>query len=276
MILNLGLSGQPFSGPDIGGFDGNGDGAMFARWMGIGALLPFARGHTAKNTRAKEPWAFGPEVDRVSRMALERRYRLLPHLYTLFREASATGLPVARPLFFADPADPSLRAVDDSFLLGADVLVRARTSPGGPASATMPRGTWRALRVVPGEQNEPDLPELFVRAGAIVPLGPVLQWSDEKPLDALELVAALDADGRAEGVLYEDDGDGFGYRDGAYRLVSLLAERSGDVVRVSARVAEGAWTLPGRPITARVLVEGREVRATATGHDVEVSLAPEE
>ncbi|RPJ44211.1 MAG: alpha-glucosidase, partial [Candidatus Latescibacterota bacterium] len=109
-VLNLGLSGQPFSGADIGGFAGDGDGDLFARWMGIGALLPFARGHSEKGTIDKEPWAFGPEVEAVCREALRRRYRLLPYLYTVFREASVTGLPVARPLFFADPADATLRA----------------------------------------------------------------------------------------------------------------------------------------------------------------------
>lgn len=118
MVLNLGLSGQPLSGPDIGGFVGAGDGPLFARWMGVGALLPFARGHTGKGNIDKEPWSFGREVENTCRLALQRRSRLLPYLYTLAREASLTGLPIARPLFFADPADPALRDMDDAFLLG--------------------------------------------------------------------------------------------------------------------------------------------------------------
>ncbi|MCP4198529.1 MAG: alpha-glucosidase, partial [Proteobacteria bacterium] len=94
MVLNLGLSGQPFSGPDIGGFVGKGDGPMFSRWMGFGALFPFARGHTGKGNIDKEPWAFDEDVEQTSRLALEGRYRLIPYLYTVFREASETGLPV--------------------------------------------------------------------------------------------------------------------------------------------------------------------------------------
>ena len=82
MTLNLSLSGQPFVGPDIGGFAFNGDAELFQRWMGYGALLPFSRGHTAKGNIDKEPWAFGPEVEATSRRALERRYRLMPYLYT--------------------------------------------------------------------------------------------------------------------------------------------------------------------------------------------------
>ncbi|MBN1456772.1 MAG: hypothetical protein JW912_02855, partial [Sedimentisphaerales bacterium] len=115
MALNLGLSGQPFCGPDIGGFIGDGDGKLFARWMGTGAFFPFSRGHTAKGTINKEPWAFGKEVEESCRTALERRYRLLPYLYTLFYNSSITGLPVMRPVFFADPDDPELRDEDDAF-----------------------------------------------------------------------------------------------------------------------------------------------------------------
>src|SRR5207249_4341023 len=115
MVLNLGLSGQPFAGPDIGGFAGAGDPGLFARWMGFGALFPFARGHSEKGTIRKEPWAFGPGVEATCRRAIATRYRLLPYLYTVFREAAQSGLPVARPEFFADPTDRRLRSVGDAF-----------------------------------------------------------------------------------------------------------------------------------------------------------------
>ncbi|MBL4698584.1 MAG: alpha-glucosidase, partial [Phycisphaerales bacterium] len=78
MSINLGLSGQPFVGPDIGGFAYNGDGELYARWMGFGTLFPFARSHTAKGNIDKEPWSFTPEIEATSRRALERRYRLMP------------------------------------------------------------------------------------------------------------------------------------------------------------------------------------------------------
>jgi alpha-glucosidase (family GH31 glycosyl hydrolase) len=62
MAINLGLSGQPFAGPDIGGFAGNATSKLFARWMGIGSMMPFSRGHSEKATSDQEPWSFGPEV----------------------------------------------------------------------------------------------------------------------------------------------------------------------------------------------------------------------
>ena len=239
MVLNLGLSGQPLSGPDIGGFVGPGTGPLFARWMGVGALLPFARGHTGKGNVDKEPWSFGRDVENTCRLALERRYRLLPYLYTLVREASVTGLPIARPLFFADPADPALRAVDDAFLLGDDLLVVANTSPGTAAAELppFPRGRWREVSLVAGDLDDPDLPRLFLREGAALPLGPVMQWSDERPLDEIELLVNADADGRAVGVLYEDAGDGVGYRDREYRVTRFIVEGG----KVASSVEEGNW-----------------------------------
>ncbi|MEQ8953765.1 MAG: glycoside hydrolase family 31 protein, partial [Gammaproteobacteria bacterium] len=105
MSLNLGLSGQPFNGPDIGGFIGNASPELFGHWMAIGAFYPFARAHSAIESDDQEPWVFGPEVEEASRVALQRRYRLMPYLYTQFYRASETGIPVMQPTFFADVAD---------------------------------------------------------------------------------------------------------------------------------------------------------------------------
>ncbi len=240
MVLNLGLSGQPMSGTDIGGFVGAGTGKMFARWMGIGALQPFARGHTGKGNIDKEPWSFGSDVEKTCRLALQRRYRLLPYLYSLMREAAETGLPVVRPLFFADPGDPALRGLDDSFLLGDDLLVACNTGPGAiRPTPVLPVGRWVRVSVVPGDLEDPDLPDLYLREGAVLPLGPVMQWSDERPLDELELLVNPGPDGRAIGYLYEDDGDGYGYREGAFRVTEFVVAGPGEPVE--ATVVDGDW-----------------------------------
>ena len=250
MALNLGLSGQPFAGPDIGGFVGESTPALFARWMGIGTLLPFARGHKIKEATAHEPWSLGEACERTCRLALERRSRLLPYLYTLFREAATTGVPVARPAFFADPADPRLRAIDDAFLLGADLWVGAAVTPDGRRSSPPPAG-WSPFE--PLEESDDDLPALSLRPGAILPLGPVMQWSDERPLDPLTLIVAPDAAGEASGRLYEDDGDGYGHRDGAYRLATYRAHRSDGKVRVELADREGSWAVAERDVEVVVL-----------------------
>ncbi len=228
MVLNLGLSGQPFCGPDIGGFAGDVDGPMFARWMGVGAMLPFARGHKVKDAVPHEPWSFGPEVEASCRRALVRRYRLLPYLYTLFEEASRTGLPICRPLWFADPTDPRLRASDNAFLLGSDLLVVCPADGPGDmdAAVVMPRGDWREIDitqdgVVPGRSEDLWLPRLFIRGGSILPLGPSVLHTGESEGGAYTLVVAPDASGGAAGQLYEDAGEGFEYRVGGFTRTRL-------------------------------------------------------
>lgn len=273
MILNLGLSGQPFSGPDIGGFIGNGDGQQFARWMGIGSLLPFSRGHTGKGNRDKEPWAYDENVERSSRMALERRYRLIPFLYTVFEESSRNGMPVARPTFFADPADPALRSEDDSFLLGSDLLVVAKVTPLGDRMPVMPRGNWRPLNLHDGA-TDADLPDLYVRPGAILPVGPIEQYVDERPLDPLTLYVSLDAAGKATGTLYEDAGEGYAYRNGEYLRTTYTATRVGDKVSVEIAGTRGSMSRPNRNLVVRVMLDdGREAAAISTdGQTVSVDL----
>ncbi len=270
MALNLGLSGQPFAGPDIGGFNGNGpggenNGKLFARWMGIGALLPFARGHTGKGNIDKEPWAFGPEVEQICRLALQRRYRLMPYLYTVFFEASDSGLPVARPLFFADSSDPALRSEDDAFLLGGDVLVVGKVTPLGDRVVALPKGNWRTFELV-GENGHPDLPELRLRPGAIVPCGPVIEWTSQAPLDPLTLYVNLDDTGNASGSLYEDAGEGYTHLQGQFLLSQYSAGRTGNTVTVRLTSTAGNMSRPERAL--RVVVVGDAgTTFTAEGRD---------
>ena len=244
MALNMGLSGQPFSGPDIGGYAGAIAGEDFAAWMGLGALLPFARAHTETGNRRKEPWSFGPAVESLCRRALQTRYRLLALLlYRVRGVPRAPGLPVARPAFFADPAAAWLRAVEHEFLIGGDLLVDLRFRPEWASVKRLSedRSRWREATVIPGEPSDA-LPGLFVRAGAIVPLGPVMSYSDERPLDDVELLVAPDATGRAEGWLYEDAGDG---APGApFLRTHLVAETQGHTLRVRIAGTEGGWQPP--------------------------------
>lgn len=263
MTLNMGLSGQPFAGPDIGGFAGNGTPEMISRWIGFGALMPFARSHTGKGNIDKEPWAFTPEIEQTSRDALETRYKLLPHFYTLFHEASVNGLPVARPLFFADPKDPALRSEDDSFLLGEGLLVRCFLTPERDRVPVMPKGIWRRAPI--GPTDDPDLPELYVKGGAIIPTGPVMQHVSELPLNPLTLWVALDEHGEASGTLYEDAGEGWAYKDGEYLLTEYAARLDGDTVVVEVVGAEGDMRPMDRQLTVNVLLEDRIV--TGQGMD---------
>jgi len=276
MALNLGLSGQPFAGPDIGGFAGEADGKLFARWMGIGSLLPFARGHSIKDSKPHEPWAFGEECENTCRLALERRYRLLPYIYTLFREASKTDVPVVRPVFFADPRDPALREIDDCFLLGPDILARCQVKETEACASPMPRGIWRAYEPCPRADgaSDPELPTLHIRGGSIVPLGPTVQFSDEKPLNPLTLVVCPDEHGRAQGQLYEDAGDGYGYQEGFFRLTTFEALTEQGHITVRPDKPFGRMHATERVVEVFVLLDGgRTVRGTGLeGKPITISL----
>ena len=278
MALNLGLSGQPFAGPDIGGFSGNATPELFARWMGIGALLPFARGHSIKDSADHEPWSFGGACEDTCRRALERRYRLIPYLYTLFREAFERGVPVVRPLFFADPADPALRAGDDAFLLGDTLLVRACIEPEARVGckASMPRGIWRRVELAGGARGDmsadPELPKLFVRGGAIIPVGPALQFVDERPLDPLTLIVCPDVDFAARGTLYEDEGEGHAHLEGRFLLTTYAARRGGDELIVEIASREGGLPAADRALEIVVMLDGGVV--TAWGRDGEAVRVP--
>lgn len=224
MILTLGLSGQPFSGADVGGFLFNPDTDLFGRWMALGAFYPFSRGHACAGTINKEPWAFGQKVEDVSRMALERRYVLLPYYYTLLHEASETGMPIMRPVFFADPKDTLLRAEEQAFLIGENLLV----VPEWAKNPALPKGIWRNLSLIPGDDKDSYQAKLKIRGGAIIPTGKIIQNTNEKSLDPLTLLVCLDEKGEAHGTLYWDEGDNWSFKDGNYSFQHFTAIRTAD------------------------------------------------
>jgi alpha-glucosidase len=280
MVANLGLAGQAFSGPDIGGYDGDPSSELFVRWFELGAYLPFCRGHAEKGSCRKEPWALGPDAERHVRSALERRMRLLPFLYTLFRAHEESGLPVVRPLFWADPADARLREVDDQFLLGDELLVAPVVARGARSrEIVLPWGDWfdfeTGERHAGGRTITMDAPlgrtPVLARAGAIVVLGPVRQHTAAAPDGPLEVRVFLDRDGRARGRLYEDAGDGFDYRRGVCCDRTYAAEPRGRKIAVHWS-ATGSLFPKDRPIIVRVAgggsplaFEGRDTALVVLG-----------
>lgn len=262
-LLNMGLSGTPFVGADIGGFRDNGGPELFVRWLQAGAFYPFARGHTALGTIQKEPWVWGEAVEALCRRAIERRYQYLPYLYTLFYLASRTGAPVWRPLFYHFPSDPLTHERQDEVLIGSALLLAPVVHPGQICREVyLPAGVWYDVRT--GERHagarhllasarlDEDAP-LYARGSAIVATGPVLQFTDERPLDHLTLDVYLDEQGNAGGLLYEDDGRSFDYERGDYALTHYrghLDRTSGRVVVAATR--QGDYTPVPRRVTLRV------------------------
>ncbi len=251
MSLTLGLSGQPFSGPDIGGFCENSNAELLAHWTAMGVFFPFVRNHNTKGTIDQEPWAFGEKVLSSCRTSIERRYRLMPYIYTLFREASVDGMPVMRPLFMADAKDLSLRSEDRAFLLGGDLMI----VPAWAEQVAMPKGEWAPITL----EEKPDSYQarLLQRPGSIIPVANLAQSTEEMKTDSLTLLVCLDGEKTATGVLYEDDGDGFSYRDGNYSLSRMEAAVDGKMLNVTITSVEGKRQAPQRVLRIGYVSKGK-------------------
>ncbi|MFE0645755.1 glycoside hydrolase family 31 protein [Streptomyces sp. NPDC058877] len=211
LVLGLGLCGVPYSGPDVGGFDGSPSPELFLRWYQLGAWLPLFRTHAAIDAGRREPWEFGPEVLEHARAALLERERLHPYFATLARLARMTGAPYVRPLWWGAPEDRLLRDCEDAFLLGDALLVAPVLTPGADGRAVrLPRGRW--YDTATGRAHEGpgqvllDAPlsrvPVLARAGAVLPV------RGEDGELALEVWAP--AAGRTGGgLVVRDTGDGW-------------------------------------------------------------------
>ena len=229
LMLGMGLSGLAYHNSDIGGFAfGPTTPELYIRWMQYGTLSPIARAHGSRYPT--EPWEYGAEAEAIARSFIELRYRLLPYLYTLAWENSRTGMPLARPLFFLDPGDPSLSNESESYLLGEDLLVSPVTVNGArEKTVRLPPGTWidfwtRERLMGPATVTLPAPLEripLLVRAGAILPMQTAMQHAAERPLDTLYLEVYTNTGVTGSTTIYEDDGETLRYRSGAYTLTSV-------------------------------------------------------
>jgi len=282
MFANLGLSGFPFVGADIGGFAEAPSAELFTRWMQMGVFYPFMRTHTTFGTPEQEPWSFGTRHEELNRRAIEMRYELLPHLYNLLQEASTTGAPVLRPLLFEYPEDPATWSLDDEFLWGSDLLVAPVLREGlTEREVYLPKGDWfdfwtgrrieggKRLRVPVTIESIP----IFARAGAYIFRQPVVQNTGEMPGQPL-IVSVYPATG-SKATLYEDDGESFAYEGGGSmrRAFEQQRDAKGAMVRVGAptgtyRPAARDLVLRVEGLNARrVLVDGVEIPSLKADDD---------
>ena len=247
--INIGLSGIPFWGTDTGGFVPTPEYSpeLFVRWFQFSALCPLFRSHgrdwhlhlpwgwntgTAGPKEVDAPWTANwppeadlhrPDIEEICRNFLNLRYQLLPYSYSAAAQTHETGLPIIRALWLAYPQDSDAALVDDVYLWGDSFLV-APVYEKGAAQRTLylPHGTWwnywTLERMDGGRQITTSaaletLP-LFVQAGAIVPFGPVKQFTGEPSSDPTILRIYPGADGHF--VWYDDDGASFEYEHGAF------------------------------------------------------------
>ncbi|TQV70286.1 TIM-barrel domain-containing protein [Denitrobaculum tricleocarpae] len=199
-----GMSGCPYYSHDIGGFyGGDPDPELYVRWVQAGVLSSHCRMH---GIGEREPWAFGQDVEVIVRDWLELRYRLIPYLEDCADQAEM-GLPVMRAMAVACPEDPAAWAFDEQYMLGDDLFVAPVLQPGGRVRFYLPKGTWYDFwteePVTGGQVLERDVSlrkaVLFVREGARLPLGPVVQHTgalnDSNRIETLRLYGPEGGDG---------------------------------------------------------------------------------
>ena len=250
VAINTGLSGLPLWGTDIGGFYPTADytGELHVRWFQFGAFCPLFRAH-GRPWHLKLPWGWdggdgGPSgdtnwkadpaelhntnVEPICRKYLELRYRLLPYIYTALKETAETGLPMMRALWLHAPEDARAVACSDQFLFGSDLLVAPVVEKGATARRVyLPRGRWIDFWTEQAVDGGAEIDRavdltttpLYVRAGAIIPMGPVRQYADE-PSDAPPVLVVYPGAGGSSS-LYDDDGKSFEYRKGAWRRLGM-------------------------------------------------------
>jgi alpha-glucosidase len=244
-MLNLTLSGFSNVGQDIGGWDGKSRDVLYARWFGAATFYPFMWSHGKDD---HEPYSHGEAVESAARSFLNLRYRLIPYLYSLHELAHQTGIPILRAFHLQEPQDSAGARIDDEFFVGDNILVAPLFNDNGDRKVYLPKGTWYDLfgelqPVQGGEKIERVSVPLnrlpaYVRAGAVIPLGPAMQYTGEMPVDPLSVhvygFAPIDLANETRTStfsLYEDDGLSIAYQSGEFQRTHLRFSQTGAGVR---------------------------------------------
>ena len=249
--LNTSLSGIPYWGTDTGGFFSTKEltAELYVRWFQFSAFCPLFRSH-GRTWMLRLPWGWDrgdvgpveddpkllpapeelhhPEVEDICRRYLNLRYQLLPYLYSAVRDTHRTGIPLMRALWVSFPNDPAALAVDDAYMWGDSLLVAPVTEKSAAERTTyLPKGAW--LDYWTGEYIQGGNPHsrpvdlatmpLYVKAGSILPLGPIKQSTLERSSDPLELHIYPGADARF--ALYEDDGTSMDHLRGVSSTIDI-------------------------------------------------------
>ena len=218
------MSGFSFVGSDIGGFTERPTPELFARFIALGSFHVFCRVHSSGDHGDQEPWSFGKEVEDISRKFIKLRYELLPYHYTNFWKHVNDGTPIIRPLVMEDQTDVETHYRTDEFMVGKHLLVCPITEHYVTGRRVyLPKGQWYNYwndekfdggKEVFVEAQLDSIP-FFVRAGAIIPKYPVMNYVGEKELETMKFDVYYKKGGE-KSELFEDKGDGFDYRKGQY------------------------------------------------------------
>lgn len=253
-LCNLGLSGMPFVGTDIGGFGADTTPELMARWVQAGCFSPLFRNHSAAGTRRQEPWQFDEEILAIYRKYVKLRYRFIPYIYDLFYEVEQTGAPIMRPLVFHYEKDEAAKTCNDEFMLGSRILAAPVVNQGlTKRMVYLPEGVWYdywTLEKLEGPvwfvRNAPlDCCPIYVRAGSLLPVMEPQAYVGEKPANTLYLEIYP---GVGSWEHYLDNGEDFAYREGKYHQYHFEVNEDG---MVSGKVVHDGYEKPYEMVLVR-------------------------
>ena len=257
--LNFALSGIPYWTTDIGGFvfGSPSDPAfreLFIRWFEWGAFNPIFRVHgTRGNPDGNELWSYGPEAQKILVDYDRLRYRLLPYTYSLAWMNTNQAYTPMRPLLMDFRTDAHVVDIGDQFMYGPAFLVNPITQPGATRrDLYLPQGKWYDFwsgKMLQGSQTvQAEAPiermPLYIRAGSIVPMGPEIEWSTQKPADPIELRVYRGANGDFS--LYEDENDTYDYEKGMYATIPFHWDDARQTLTIGQRKGQFPGMLEGR------------------------------
>jgi len=262
LVNSMGLTGIAFAGYDAGGFVGDTNTKLFSRWISIASLSPFFRAHTMINTRDSEPWSYGEEAEQICRNYIRFRYQLLPYIYSLFYDASQTGMPVQRSLAIDHTNDARVYSelYHNQYLFGPSILVAPVESNKELLKVFLPKGEWYDVytgKRLGGNQEvivESPIHRLpvFIKAGSVLPMQKATMHTGIKQDEwILHIYHGQDS---SEFLYYTDDGQTFDYQNGKFlkRLIHYLAHENKVVIHAE----EGSYKTDF--ITTRIVLHGIE------------------
>ncbi|HEY1577958.1 MAG TPA: glycoside hydrolase family 31 protein [Terracidiphilus sp.] len=250
--LNYSISGNPYWTTDIGGFISGGNlndpkfRELFVRWFQFGAFSPIFRVHGTRNPDENELWSYGPDAQKILVDYDNLRYRLLPYIYSAAWQVTSNHGTLMRPLVMDWREDLEAQNTGDEYLFGPAILVSPVTTQGATSRKMyLPKATWydfwTGAKTEGGQYIEADAPlaklPLYVKAGSIVPMGPKMEWSTEKPADPIEVRVYPGADG--DFTFYEDENDNYDYAKGQHATIKLHWDDAAKTLTFAAR--EGSF-----------------------------------
>lgn len=238
--INIGLSGVSDWAHCMGGFEHPADEELYIRWCQFGFFSPVAMVFGFDHPGYKEPWAYGEAGLKNFKKYDLLRYQLIPYIYSTAFNAYQTGVPIMRALVLNNQDDPNTYTIADQYMFGDNLMVCPVTVKGAQTRTVyLPKGDWFDYwtgEKYTGKQyihilTPLDKLPIFVKAGAIIPMQPEMQYVDEKKIDEI----TLDIWPGKESLfnLYEDDGLSLKYKDGDYAMTRITALQGKDGYQIS-------------------------------------------